>query len=117
VFEATPEMGLRARSPRVPGALGSFDLPRLAAQFAAPTIDAPATSELRTTEGWRRRRPVIALERCTRCVLCFALCPEGAIRLDEQNRPEVDYDHCKGCLVCATECPPRAIDVVQEDGA
>jgi 2-oxoacid:acceptor oxidoreductase delta subunit (pyruvate/2-ketoisovalerate family) len=78
---------------------------------------ASGTSALRTTEGWRVSRPVIDLGRCTRCFLCFALCPEGAIRLDTENYPIIDYDHCKGCLVCVTECPPRAIAEVREPGA
>jgi pyruvate ferredoxin oxidoreductase gamma subunit len=94
-----------------------FVLPRLSARIAAPSVLAGANSALRTTAGWRVSRPVIDLGRCTRCFLCFALCPEGAIHLDEANYPVIDYEHCKGCLVCATECPPRAIAEVREPGA
>jgi len=117
-YHAAPSVGLaeprraRATAPQRP-----FILPRLPAAVAAPTIEAEATSALRTTEGWRLYRPVIQRARCTRCFLCFALCPEGAIQLDPQDYPVIDYSHCKGCLVCMTECAPRAIDELREDAA
>jgi 2-oxoacid:acceptor oxidoreductase delta subunit (pyruvate/2-ketoisovalerate family) len=60
---------------------------------------------------------VIDLARCTRCFLCFALCPEGAIGLDAENYPVVDYAHCKGCLVCVTECPTHTIRQEREEAA
>ena len=62
-------------------------------------------------------RPVISRSGCTRCFVCFAVCPEGAIRLDEQNYPVVDYPHCKGCLICAEECPPGVISQIREEAA
>ena len=92
-------------------------MPRLPARLAAPSITAGATSLQRNTSGWRVYRPVIDLERCTRCSICFALCPEGAIVLDASGAPVVDYDHCKGCLVCAEECPPEAIAQIREAAA
>ena len=117
-FDAAPAIGLpeRVRAPALPaGRL--FVVPRLPARSAAPSISVAATSALRTTEGWRVSRPVIELARCTRCLICFALCPEGAIQLDAENYPIVDYDHCKGCLVCVTECPPQVIREVREEAA
>ena len=115
-FDAAPTVQLFGRKsarhepPAVP-----FVMPHLPARLAAPSISAPATSALRRMEGWRVYRPVIDLPHCTRCFLCFALCPEGAIRLDADNYPIVDYDHCKGCLVCVAECPPKAISEVREE--
>ncbi len=117
-FDAAPAVGLAKRGrvdvafPDVP-----FTLPHLPARFATPSIGVAATSTLRTTEGWRVFRPEIELARCTRCFICFALCPEGAIQLDAQNYPVVDYAHCKGCLVCVTECPPKAITEMREVAA
>lgn len=118
-FDAAPFVGLPARSVAVLPATASraFVVPRLPASVAAPSVVAGPTSALQTTEGWRVSRPVIDIDRCTRCFLCFALCPEGAIRLDTATYPIVDYDHCKGCLVCVTECPPRAIAEVREPAA
>ena len=117
-FDAAPAVGLNDRV-RLPRAAGEppFLMPRLPARVAAPSIEAAATSALRTTAGWRVFRPVIETTRCTRCFLCFALCPEGAIRLDAQNYPIIDYDHCKGCLVCVAECPPQVIRQVREEAA
>jgi pyruvate ferredoxin oxidoreductase gamma subunit len=117
-FDAAPAVGLSApvaTPPPVPGA--RFVIPRLPARLAAPSISATGTSALRSMAGWRVYRPEIELSRCTRCFICFALCPEGAIRLDAESYPVVDYDHCKGCLVCATECPPHAITEVRETAA
>jgi pyruvate ferredoxin oxidoreductase gamma subunit len=91
-----------------------FVMPHLPGRLAAPSIDAAATSALRHTDGWRVYRPVIDRPRCTRCFLCFALCPEGAIHLDADHYPIIDYDHCKGCLVCSVECPPQVINTVRE---
>jgi pyruvate ferredoxin oxidoreductase gamma subunit len=118
VYHAAPSVGLSA--PRQPWATvprRPFVVPRLPARIAVPAIEAEATPALRTTEGWRLYRPVVQRARCTRCFLCFALCPEGAIQLDSQDYPVVDYSHCKGCLACMTECAPGAIDERREDAA
>lgn len=120
-FEAAPVVGIptdaRAdaevpRSPPVP-----FVVPRLPARVAAPAIVVPATSVHRTTEGWRLERPVVHRERCTRCLLCFVSCPEGAIGLDAEHWPVVDYAHCKGCGICIRECPTGTIEAVAEGSA
>ena len=117
-YDAAPPVGLpEPRRARAAVPRRAFALPRLPARIAAPAIEAEATSALRTTEGWRIYRPVIERSRCTRCFICFALCPEGAIRLDSQNYPVIDYGHCKGCLVCMTECAPQAIGELREDAA
>jgi pyruvate ferredoxin oxidoreductase gamma subunit len=102
------------RAARASAKSRSFRIPRLPAAVAAPSVLAAANSALQHTAGWRVTRPVVDLPRCTRCLLCFALCPEGAIGLDAAGYPVVDYDHCKGCLVCATECPPAAITEQRE---
>lgn len=121
-FLATPRAGLAPfplPAERQPAAAVPplFEIPHLPARLAAPTIPAPPTSALRSVDGWRIWRPVIERARCTRCVFCFALCPEGAIGLDAEGYPHIDYAHCKGCLVCASECPPGAITSVREEVA
>jgi pyruvate ferredoxin oxidoreductase gamma subunit len=63
-------------------------------------------------------RPVVDYERCNRCWwVCSTFCPDGAIRVDEENYPQIDYDHCKGCLICVAQCPPHAITAVAEHTA
>jgi pyruvate ferredoxin oxidoreductase gamma subunit len=118
-FDAAPVVGFCARAAVEPAvrAVPAFEVPRLPARISAPSITAGATSVLRRTGSWRVFRPVIDLDRCTRCSICFALCPEGAIALDTSGTPFVDYDHCKGCLVCVEECPPEAITPIREAAA
>lgn len=114
-FDAVAAVGLLAPCAVDAAPAGeAVTVPHLTARFAAPSIEVAATSALRSTEGWRVFRPEIELAQCTRCFICFVLCPEGAIELDEQHYPVVDYAHCKGCLVCVTECPPKAISEVRE---
>jgi pyruvate ferredoxin oxidoreductase gamma subunit len=118
VYQAAPAIGLSApRRPEPRPGHALFVVPRLPTPRAAPVIEVEATSQLRTTAGWRVFRPVLDRRLCTRCFLCFALCPDGAIQLDADNYPVIDYDHCKGCLVCMAECPPHAISELREDAA
>jgi len=46
--------------------------------------------------------------------ICSTFCPDGAIAIDAAGRPQIDYDHCKGCLVCVAVCPHHAIRVERE---
>jgi pyruvate ferredoxin oxidoreductase gamma subunit len=46
--------------------------------------------------------------------VCSTFCPDGAIDVLPDGRPRIDYDHCKGCLVCVAVCPPHAIRVERE---
>lgn len=118
VFDAVPAVGIsERRAPAAGPPPAPFILPHLSARRAAPSIEAAATSAQRRMAGWRVYRPVVDQARCTRCFLCFALCPEGAIQLDAEHFPLVDYDHCKGCLVCVTACPPKAISQIREAAA
>jgi pyruvate ferredoxin oxidoreductase gamma subunit len=84
------------------------------AEIGAPTITAPPGTPARRTGSWRTRRPEIALERCTRCWVCFLRCPDGAIALDDADLPHIDYDVCKGCMICVEECPTHGIAAVRE---
>jgi pyruvate ferredoxin oxidoreductase gamma subunit len=79
-----------------------------------PSVAAPANTRSRGTGSWRVFRPVIALDRCTRCWICFVWCPDGAIALEADDTPRVDHGVCKGCLVCADACPTGAITAVRE---
>jgi pyruvate ferredoxin oxidoreductase gamma subunit len=49
--------------------------------------------------------------------ICGTFCPEGAITPGPDRAPRIDYDHCKGCLVCVAVCPPHAIRVEPEAAA
>ncbi len=82
------------------------------------------TRKIRTGE-WRTFRPVIDQDKCIRCRICWAYCPEGAIvEIDKEYVSskgvkysvtyEIDYYYCKGCGICAEECPVKAIILVRE---
>jgi 2-oxoisovalerate ferredoxin oxidoreductase delta subunit len=62
------------------------------------------------TGDWKTYMPVRDLEKCTVCLTCVMLCPEGAIRhRPDLGKIEFDYTFCKGCGICANECPTKAI--------
>lgn len=87
--------------------------------------------------GWRTFRPVVDPEKCTGCLRCYLLCPDGVIypvekenaelnRVDNVNlgekkgkkaKPEmtIDYDFCKGCGICAKECKFDAVTMEKEE--
>jgi len=68
------------------------------------------------TGDWRTERPIIDQEVCTRCLICFMYCPEGAIKWDEEkNLVSIDYDYCKGCGICANECPRKCIEMKRDE--
>lgn len=68
------------------------------------------------TGGWRAFRPVIDLDKCTHCMVCWFFCPDSAIRVEEGKVVGVDLEHCKGCGICAAVCPVKiqAIRMVEE---
>jgi pyruvate ferredoxin oxidoreductase delta subunit len=78
---------------------------------AAIILD-PGSSILHKTGGWRSSRPVHNKSKCNMCGLCWAFCPEGAIRMERDFT--IDLDYCKGCGICAKECPAAAITMVEE---
>lgn len=69
--------------------------------------------------GWRSSRPVLDDVRCTKCLNCYQLCPDGTIYKvrDATGGLEalsIDYAFCKGCGVCAEVCPVSCISMVPE---
>ena len=81
----------------------------------------PTTISTRTTEGnetgdWRYRRPVLDINKCNRCGLCWMYCPDTAIRPSSDRKSyELVYKYCKGCGICAVECPKGAISLENEE--
>ena len=66
------------------------------------------------TGGWRALRPVVDMEKCTHCMICWVFCPDSSILVEEMRFAGIDLAHCKGCGICAVECPPKAIEMVDE---
>jgi len=79
-------------------------------------IPGGATPELNKTGSWRSQRPIIDLEKCIQCLMCWLHCPDNSILIKDQKITGVDYDHCKGCGACAAVCPVKAIEMVPERG-
>lgn len=99
---------------RAPSGAAVVDVSRAPAWIGTPSVGAGPNTRARRTGSWRVFRPVIALDRCTRCWICFVWCPDGAIDLDADDTPRIDYEVCKGCLVCVEECPTGAISAARE---
>jgi pyruvate ferredoxin oxidoreductase delta subunit len=79
------------------------------------TIDSAGNAHLFKTGDWRSMKPIWLQEKCKQCLLCYPVCPDTSILIDENGkRTEFDYDHCKGCGVCVKVCPFKAIDFVEE---
>ena len=77
----------------------------------------PGSSEEYATGDWRTKRPVIDMNKCTHCLLCWVYCPDSSILAVDGKIVGVDLEHCKGCGICARECPPKvsAISMVPEE--
>jgi pyruvate ferredoxin oxidoreductase delta subunit len=64
------------------------------------------------TGSWRAQRPVVDVQKCSKCQLCWVYCPEAVI---DRIKITIDYRYCKGCGVCAAECPTGAISMEKEE--
>ena len=50
--------------------------------------------------------------RCTHCGACVAICPSGALALEQGTRMvNFDEQKCTACELCVLACPPRAMEV------
>lgn len=76
---------------------------------------APTPERRPRTGGWRTgRRPEADLSRCVNCLLCWAYCPDRAIRVRGGTFLGIDDDLCKGCEICVAACPTGALAMVAE---
>jgi pyruvate ferredoxin oxidoreductase delta subunit len=67
------------------------------------------------TGGWRSERPVWTAENCTNCMMCWVICPDASILVEDEKLTGIDFDHCKGCGVCVGECRFNALRMVPEN--
>ena len=75
----------------------------------------PGSAKYNRTGDWRSQRPVWDKDKCIRCGVCWAFCPEGCIHEDENGYFEADFEYCKGCGICARECWTGCIKMVEEE--
>ncbi|MCL2499322.1 MAG: 4Fe-4S binding protein [Defluviitaleaceae bacterium] len=57
------------------------------------------------TGDWRIMIPTFHEDKCKQCMLCFPVCPDSAIPVENEKRLDFDFKHCKGCGVCFKVCP------------
>ena len=69
--------------------------------------------DMMVTCGWRVLRPVVDMETCTMCRLCWVSCPDACINIKDDTL-SVNLKYCKGCGICAEVCPVGAIEMVPE---
>jgi pyruvate ferredoxin oxidoreductase delta subunit len=76
------------------------------------------SAEKYPTGGWRSRKPIIDLEKCSSCLICWIYCPDSSIIVEDGKTMGINYNFCKGCGICAKVCPPKikAIEMVDEKG-
>lgn len=68
-------------------------------------------SEEFITGAWRTEIPVWDEAKCKQCLLCFVVCPDSSIPVENSKRKDFDFDHCKGCGICVNACPFHAISI------
>jgi len=70
------------------------------------------------TGDWKTYMPNLTRDKCTKCLTCTILCPEGAIHPNPKTgQIEFNLNYCKGCGICANECPVKAINMkIPEEG-
>jgi len=59
--------------------------------------------------------PIVVIKKCTGCKACLAVCPAGAIRM-ENDMAVVDPSKCIGCASCIAACKFNVIDLNWEAG-
>jgi len=79
-------------------------------------VTEPGSASQYQTGTWRSERPIIDLDKCNKCGLCYIYCPEASVEQNDEGYFEVNLFYCKGCGICAAECPKQAITMVEEEG-
>jgi len=79
------------------------------------TIQEGGTSLQVNTGDWRTMIPAYIKENCKQCLLCFPVCGDSAIPIEDGKRLDFDFKHCKGCGICFKVCPFGAITFEKED--
>jgi pyruvate ferredoxin oxidoreductase delta subunit len=68
------------------------------------------------TGTWRTMRPLRDSEQCIQCLICWIMCPDASVLVEDGKVVSFDYDHCKGCGICAEQCPAKIKNPHSETG-
>jgi len=53
---------------------------------------------------------------CSRCAICYSLCPFDAIKRDaETDKTLLEIEKCQACGLCYSACPAEALDITYYD--
>ena len=47
-------------------------------------------------------------------MMCWVVCPDSSIEVEDGKMTGIDLEHCKGCGVCTHECKFDALSLVSE---
>ncbi len=68
------------------------------------------------TGNWVPKKLIFEKETCINCGLCWPVCPDDAIVLDEKGAMTgIDIEHCKDCGMCVEACPTKPKSLRFED--
>jgi pyruvate ferredoxin oxidoreductase delta subunit len=63
----------------------------------------------------KTERPVVRFDLCTKCTMCWLLCPDGAFDPTDDGLYDVNYSYCSGCGKCADVCPVKDCIVMADE--
>lgn len=73
------------------------------------------TADEYTTGGWRKLCPTVDKDKCTNCLICWMVCPDSAVIVEDGKMVGFELEHCKGCGICAMECPDKVQAIKMEE--
>jgi pyruvate ferredoxin oxidoreductase delta subunit len=68
------------------------------------------------TGSWRSEKPVVNIQQCIKCGVCWLFCPDMCIIRAVEGHFTANLNYCKGCGICAKECPVGCITMISEEG-
>ena len=77
-------------------------------------VTAPGSMAEVETGSWSIQHPVVDMERCVHCMICWIFCPDSCFQVKDGLLVGVDFQHCKGCGICAEECPRKCIEMAED---
>ncbi len=73
------------------------------------------TADRYKTGGWRKLRPILDKDKCIDCLICWVMCPDSAVIVEDGKMVGFNLEHCKGCGICAMECPDKVKAITMEE--
>lgn len=83
-------------------------------ELGCDIVNAGSTSAFHTGSWRSSGRPSTDYKKCSKCGLCWSLCPDVAYQPNEKGYFTLDLSYCKGCGICIAECPKHAITMLEE---